>query len=220
MIIRVVHGCSRPYALSGGDWLSLCPKFGPRSVPCIMSYLTVLMCSVSQIRLVTTQNSSADTIRLWLERSGDTASLDIEIFLRVNSTTTETTSRARSVSPSSWAYPLPPPGGSAPATYVIAQPTHTPLPLTGLPPSHTPIIIPPSPSHHDPWGSPPHPSSSQQQLGPQSKASMHWGHIAIFYLVGQMHRWERFVFRFDKQFTSMAALKSIAGKYNHTHVCQ
>ncbi len=26
-----------------------------------------------------------------------------------------------------------------------------------------------------------------------------------------MHRWERFVFRFDKQFTSMGALKSING---------
>jgi hypothetical protein len=40
---------------------------------------------------------------------------------------------------------------------------------------------------------------------------MHWGHIAMFYLVGQIHRWERFVFRFDKQFSSMAALKSITG---------
>lgn len=33
----------------------------------------------------------------------------------------------------------------------------------------------------------------------------------MFYLVGQMHRWRRFVFRFDKQFSSMAALKSITG---------
>jgi hypothetical protein len=41
---------------------------------------------------------------------------------------------------------------------------------------------------------------------------MHWGHIAFFYLVEQMHRWERFVFRFDKQFTSMGALKAINGE--------
>lgn len=39
----------------------------------------------------------------------------------------------------------------------------------------------------------------------------HWGHIAIFYLVEQMHRWERFIFRFDKQFSSFIALKSISG---------
>ena len=41
---------------------------------------------------------------------------------------------------------------------------------------------------------------------------MHWGHIAFFYLVEQMHRWERFIFRFDKQFTSMGALKAINGE--------
>lgn len=40
---------------------------------------------------------------------------------------------------------------------------------------------------------------------------MHWGHIAFFYLVEQMHRWERFVFRFDKQFASLSALKGING---------
>jgi F-box-like len=167
-------------------------------------FLTYLAC---QIRLVTTQNSSADTIRLWLERSGDTVPLDIEIFLRVNGASSEPTSRARSVSPSPWA-PYPHPGGSASATYVIAQPSHTGMAIPILPPSHTPIIIPPSPSHHDSWSSPPHPSSPQP---PQSKSGMHWGHIAIFYLVQQMYRWERFVFRFDKQFSSMAALKSITG---------
>jgi hypothetical protein len=158
-----------------------------------------------QIRLVTTQNSSADTVRLWLERSGETVPLDIEIFLRVNGPSSEPPSRARSVSPSPWAYSHGP-GGSAPATYVIAQPSHTGMAIPILPPSHTPIIIPPSPS---PWNSPPHHSSSPQPS--QSKSSMHWGHIAIFYLVGQMHRWDRFVFRFDKQFSSMAALKSITG---------
>lgn len=41
---------------------------------------------------------------------------------------------------------------------------------------------------------------------------MHWGHIAFFYLAEQMHRWERFVFRFDKHFTSISALKALAGK--------
>jgi hypothetical protein len=161
--------------------------------------------------LVTSQNSSADTIRLWLERSGNTVPLDIEIFLRVNGTSSEPTVRARSVSPSSpWAYPHGA-GGSVGVTYVIAQPTHSAMTIPILPPSHTPIIIPPSPPHHDPWSSPPPPSSSSQQLPTQSKSNMHWGHIAMFYLVGQMHRWDRFLFRFDKQFPSMAALKSITG---------
>ncbi|KAF8641799.1 hypothetical protein AX16_009780 [Volvariella volvacea WC 439] len=40
---------------------------------------------------------------------------------------------------------------------------------------------------------------------------MHWGHIVFFYLVEQMHRWERFIFRFDKIFSSIRALRSISG---------
>lgn len=164
--------------------------------------------------MVTTQNSSADTIRLWLERSGNTVPLDIEIFLRISGNSAEPPARARSISPSSpWAYPHAP--GSSAVTYVIAQPTHTALAIPILPPSHTPIMIPPSPPHHDTWNSPPHPSSSSQQPPTPSKSTMHWGHIAMFYLVGQMHRWERFVFRFDKQFSSMAALKSITGECDH-----
>lgn len=42
---------------------------------------------------------------------------------------------------------------------------------------------------------------------------MHWGHIAFYYLVEQMHRWERFIFRFDKQFASISALKSVEGPF-------
>ncbi len=37
-----------------------------------------------------------------------------------------------------------------------------------------------------------------------------WGHIAMFYLTEQMPRWKRFVFRFEKSFESMAALKTIS----------
>lgn len=71
---------------------------------------------------------------------------------------------------------------------------------------------------------PPSPTSSQESLSPPfgghgherssnplPPASMHWGHIVFFYLSQQMKRWERFVFRFDKQFTSMGALKAING---------
>lgn len=51
---------------------------------------------------------------------------------------------------------------------------------------------------------------SQQRL----RKNMHWGHIAFYYLVEQMHRWERFVFKFDKQFASIGALKAIEGMFH------
>lgn len=40
---------------------------------------------------------------------------------------------------------------------------------------------------------------------------MHWGYIAFFYLAEQMHRWQRFVFRFDKKFATIHALKHVVG---------
>ena len=46
----------------------------------------------------------------------------------------------------------------------------------------------------------------------KNRGSIHWGHIAFYYLAEQMHRWERFVFRFDKRFASTDALKSIIGE--------
>ncbi|EGO29108.1 hypothetical protein SERLADRAFT_365133 [Serpula lacrymans var. lacrymans S7.9] len=156
------------------------------------------------IRLITTQSSSADTIRLWLERSGDKVPLDIEIFLQVNGSSPEPSTRTRPVSPTPWPGGSFPHTGSPPAHYVIS---HTPGTAIILPPAHTPIIVPPSPSHPD-WSPPP---PSAMQISPQPQRSMHWGHIAIFYLVEQMPRWQRFVFRFDKQFSSMSALKSISG---------
>ncbi|KAH7912621.1 hypothetical protein BJ138DRAFT_1060682 [Hygrophoropsis aurantiaca] len=155
----------------------------------------------SKIRLNTTQSSSPDTIRLWLERSGDKVPLDIEIFLRVVGTSSEGSSRTRPVSPLSWSHQPP----SPPPHYVLANPPGgTPI---MLPPAHTPIIIPHSPTHHDSWSS----SSPTSSRSPQSQRSIHWGHITVFYLIKQMHRWQRFVFRFDRQFLSISALKSIFG---------
>ncbi|KAI0264609.1 hypothetical protein BC834DRAFT_924502 [Gloeopeniophorella convolvens] len=136
----------------------------------------------SKIRLVTTPNTSADTIRLWLERSGSRTPLDIEIFLHV-------------------------PDTAASLAAHHFYPNYS---------AHTPIVLPHSPPHYDWPGNltppPPH-SSHSSTLTPnnQSRASSHWGHIAIYYLVEQMHRWERFVFRFDRQFPSWQALKSVSG---------
>ncbi|KAH9477559.1 hypothetical protein JR316_0009781 [Psilocybe cubensis] len=165
----------------------------------------------SKIRLLTTQHSSADTIRLWIERSGDNVPLDIEIFLRVANTkhspeatairTRRTSSPLTPISIPGWNISFPAQNSSP--HFVVA---HAPLPPTV---GNVAIIMPPSPPPHlDGWGTS---SAVEKTTNTISKASMHWGHIAFFYLVEQMHRWERFVFRFDKQFTSMGALKSING---------
>lgn len=151
---------------------------------------------------MTNQSASPDTIRLWLERSGDKVPLDIEIYLRVSGSSAEPSGRARASSPTPW---IPPPP-SPPPHYVLP---HPPPGSILLPPAQTPIIVPQSPSHHDTWGASPPPPSSRSC--PQTQRNTHWGHIAIFYLIEQMHRWQRFVFRFDKQFPSISALKSING---------
>ncbi|KAF8628064.1 hypothetical protein AX17_006067 [Amanita inopinata Kibby_2008] len=172
----------------------------------------------SKIRLITTQQSSADTVRLWLERSGTSVPLDIEIFLRVASVRSPegpVGRRRRSSSPASgpptWSIPVTHHNGVT-AHYVLTHPVHASTPgITILPPAHTPIVLPPSPSLSDGWSTSSR-SSEERQAQPPSRSSMHWGHIAVFYLVEQMHRWERFVFRFDKQFVSMGALKSISGE--------
>ena len=91
--------------------------------------------------MVTTQDSSADIIRLWLERSGHNTPLDIEIFLKSSSTPTNASgSRRRRTSNSTvadgwggtpwpdptWIPPPPPPaaGGAAPITAYVDFATH------------------------------------------------------------------------------------------------
>ena len=151
---------------------------------------------------MTTPYANADTIRLWLERSGSAIPLDIEIFLQVH-TASSKAARRRSLSPIR--HTLLPPIG--------AQYVHIPPPPPILPPQN-PFLTPPSPTLN-PTDSPP-PTPSTQPTTPTtstfSRTSLHWGHIAFYYLVEQMHRWERFIFRFDKQFASATALKSIIGR--------
>lgn len=164
--------------------------------------------SHAQIRLVTTPYANADTIRLWLERSGSTIPLDIEIFLQVH-TASSKAARRRSLSPIR--HTLLPPIG--------AQYVHIPPPPPIIPP-HNPFLTPPSPTLN-PIDSPPPTPSAQSPVIPTastfSRTSLHWGHIAFYYLVEQMHRWERFIFRFDKQFASVTALKSVIGRHSPLH---
>ncbi|KAH6908736.1 hypothetical protein BKA70DRAFT_1426627 [Coprinopsis sp. MPI-PUGE-AT-0042] len=70
------------------------------------------------------------------------------------------------------------------------------------------LLISPDHSPHDPWNVQ---LTVDRPGAAASKISMHWGHIAFFYLGEHMHRWQRFIFRFDRQFTSMGALKSLNG---------
>ncbi|KAJ6529133.1 hypothetical protein DFH09DRAFT_155579 [Mycena vulgaris] len=169
----------------------------------------------SKIRLFTNQSSSPDTIRLWLERSGPTVPLDIEIYLRV----------VQSSDVPATPYPRRRRHELLTHTFVSAPSPlfgTGPLATTGhllvphFTPSVTPFIVP-QPAmhhHHGGWESPPPMPIFHGQpegLGSSSAPNLHWGHIAVYYLVQQMHRWERFVFRFDKGFGSIAALKSITG---------
>ena len=167
-----------------------------------------------QIRLLTTQHSSADTIRLWLERSGDSVPLDIEIFLRVARTASEAPPACpRRTSSSPLLAPITPPWNTSSHQQVA---THHIIPHAPPPASvaNVTIVMPSSPpSHQDGWSIGGHTFHGQDRSANAiSRSSMHWGHIAFFYLVEQMHRWERFIFRFDKQFTSMGALKAINGE--------
>ncbi|KAI5119078.1 hypothetical protein M0805_005496 [Coniferiporia weirii] len=166
----------------------------------------------SKIRLVTTPNVNPDIIRLWLERSGSRVPLDIEIYLHVPAPPRK---RRRAVTPIAvWS---PPPGAD-----MLFQAPPTPpayIPAPPLPPVHTvqlgmhnviPALPPPTGAAHthavyvDPT------TGWRINRGKNSSAtSSAWGHIAVFYLAEQMHRWKRFVFRFDRQFDSMVALKSI-----------
>ncbi len=188
-----------------------------------------------QIRLVTSHASSAETIRLWLERSGRTVPLDIEIVLRSHPTA-DGLSRRRYLS-------LPPPhaagdpwvtgGGwttpppllhtaAAPAAGGTAlhlqiggahQSVHM-VPVQAVVPADTVGPVPPSPSHTSEWDMPPLLANPERTMPSQQRLrkNMHWGHIAFYYLVEQMPRWERFIFKFDKQFLSIAALKAIEGE--------
>ncbi|KAI0329557.1 hypothetical protein GY45DRAFT_1304628 [Cubamyces sp. BRFM 1775] len=197
----------------------------------------------SKIRLVTTQASSAETIRLWLERSGRTVPLDIEIILKspsVHSAALDSISRRRYLSiphaagdpwvaAGGWATPPPlvhtgAPGGTAVHLQLGGtHPTVHVVPVQAVVNDGVGPAPPPSPpGHTHEWEMPPLMPAvaaaaaavaertspfAQQRL----RKNMHWGHIAFYYLVEQMHRWERFVFRFDKQFASIGALKSIEG---------
>ncbi|KZV76709.1 hypothetical protein PENSPDRAFT_646159 [Peniophora sp. CONT] len=192
----------------------------------------------TKIRLVTTPSSSPDTIRLWLERAGPSLPLDIEIFLRVarpqQKRRTPQLLPLMNPGPAHYQAPSEPnelgllvdedeqhvddmPGlEDVPVTPTLPQTQQSTwvwLPASaGTLPPPSPTFFPPSPVpagwHAPPPPLPPYRRSSRYQPADDGSA---WGHVAIYYLTAQMARWERFIFRFDKQFSSWTALKTISG---------
>ncbi|KIK56200.1 hypothetical protein GYMLUDRAFT_263869 [Collybiopsis luxurians FD-317 M1] len=54
-------------------------------------------------------------------------------------------------------------------------------------------------------------SDDATYAAPIGNGSEAWGHVAVFYLKQQMPRWKRFVFRYDRVFSSLSAFKAFAG---------
>ncbi|KAF9441247.1 hypothetical protein P691DRAFT_684604 [Macrolepiota fuliginosa MF-IS2] len=176
----------------------------------------------AKVRLVTTPTSSPELIRLWLERSGHNVPLDIEIYLRVAAdpastypTDAQRRRRRRSSSNTSSApswLSFASHNGIATSYVVPTHPYPQPnsqlqLMLAALPPAPMPAGPPTLP-----WPTPAQDSAGLETRTPGvNRPNIHWAHIAFFYLVEQMPRWERFVFRYDKAFKSMTALASING---------
>ncbi|KAI0072091.1 hypothetical protein K474DRAFT_1605776 [Panus rudis PR-1116 ss-1] len=188
----------------------------------------------SKIRLVTSQDAAPDTIRLWLERSGSTIPLDIEIFLRSPTSPPSVFGRPRGGRRTSsgtimvtdtfgdWTVPIqvaPVPAYLQTGTMaqlvqqLDAQLDSPPLPTGTLFGDNAPDIFPPGYQQGGGGGggAPERPSTVASAQQAKTRSNTHWGYIAFYYLAEQMHRWERFVFRFDKQFASIAAFKSFAG---------
>ena len=156
--------------------------------------------------------------------------LDIEIFLHTppNATNEASTSRSRHSALLHGAAAWAPAGLPPPAWMDIDTPPNAPEPgspgpihahLHGYPPilAHNAVLAVPNitgvgvAALHNASSSGQDTARQQSQNG-KSRSSMHWGHIAFYYLTEQMHRWERFVFRFDKRFVSVDALKSVIGE--------
>ena len=152
-----------------------------------------------QIRLFTTPTSSPELIRLWLERSGHNIPLDIEIYLRAvehpcmlsNPCLNFHIDAQRQRGRRSYGF------GESTATSWPSFASHNGC-ISSIPRSDEPREVFPNLSN---------------------KPNVYWAHIAFYYLVAQMPRWERFVFRYDKAFKAMTALASINGQLMRLILC-
>lgn len=178
---------------------------------------------------------------MWLERSGYTVPLDIEIYLRVadqpagnNANDSQRRRRRRSSGslPHSPSWMTFAPHNGVATHYVMPHSLHQPIFPTALPTAttHVPFIPPLSPTNQDSLTQASIVSSNSGQTSgavdtrssgtsvtANNRPNIHWAHIAFYYLIEQMPRWERFIFRYDKMFKSMTAIASINGALYDPH---
>ncbi|KAG8906013.1 hypothetical protein FRC01_008166, partial [Tulasnella sp. 417] len=132
----------------------------------------------------------AETVRLWLERSGNVP-LDVDITLsRAPGSPSiperpQTSSRRRLMH-STQSHNLPPFWNGASSSSHITSPLYPPQ-------------MYPTPS-----------SRNDESLGSGSDNS--WGHIVFHYLIKNLYRWKRFRFLFSSSFTTIKTLDDIQGK--------
>lgn len=81
---------------------------------------------------------------------------------------------------------------------------NAPMPWPAHPPAPPGVILLSGPSRH---------SRDKNKYQVSRTTAAQWAHVTMFYLTEQMHRWRRFVFRFDRQFASIGALKAISGMF-------
>ena len=139
--------------------------------------------------------------------------LDIEIYLHIPAQQEKRRRVGTPVPPFS-----PPPitelffaphGPPTPNPYYVPPPPPPPINIVPLGMQNTIPNLPPPVATHGAYVD----VSQWRNKNQSTLISSSWGHIAMFYLVEQMHRWRRFVFRFDRQFDSITALKNIARMY-------
>ncbi|KAG9011350.1 hypothetical protein FRB94_008634 [Tulasnella sp. JGI-2019a] len=143
----------------------------------------------SSIELTTTTTlCPADTIRLWLERSGTRTPLDINITLNRPAGSTSLFDRA---------------AAAATRRRHLAHHANQYLPslFNSMSAGYTSYSSPPSS----------YSSSLRPEDDAQPGSGAAWGHIVFHYLVAQLHRWRRFRFIFSTPFPSVKALDSIRG---------
>ncbi|KAG8965105.1 hypothetical protein FRC03_000911 [Tulasnella sp. 419] len=154
---------------------------------------TPVLWSAIEIK-TTTALCPADTLRLWIERSGSHVPLDIDITLKAVPGTLTTQDKS-AVIPRRRFF-----GNSATQAHLPSLwnavnnggATHTSL----------------SPPHGAYASSS---TTKPDEADPNAGAAASWGHIVFYYLVAQLHRWRRFRFIFGTPFPSLKAIDTIQG---------
>lgn len=163
---------------------------------------------------MTATHENPEIIRVWIERSKTNVPLDIEIFLEVP--LSHHRLRRPPPSPPGWSPPMdgwyndsPPTPPLVPSSVQSQSSNSLKLGMHNEIPQlqpHQSNIIATIARYNDST------SSNNANKHTHSTVSGSWGHIVFFYLSQQMHRWKRFVFRFERKFDSLKALQYLSGR--------